>query len=652
MFPNWCLALSSVVRAGFLVGRLTFVGLVLALVAASAGIPKAQASPPLEDTGLVSATPSPDLDLVVVREHSYGAGGVDLTPYGVPGTHHYVQAIYFRFFANRNATDYNSFAGTVTFTPGIRILTIVTDSTGLGGQVDDGTATQTDLLFGVATNPDDYSENSRGFECCGQAGSSEFVCITSDSSFVFGLNIQAGVDDFRVIVDYGDAFDPGHHFSIRGYSIPALGGTPLSHGFLVGNVGSPVVLGSGDFGEAGSLLRVPLTSTEPPEASSAPIEDPHQSVFILRDTPGDTYVDAYDAVRRAPAPDRYTISVNFIGSAVAISEGPGDRLYSIGLNGGYAVIDPVAGTLVTQTGLDDLPGESRDITNLQSWPDLFVLRSNAPQAFVDRLDPTVPAYVQSVEVMSLPDPVGIANGADGRLYLLGSTGALVSYVPQTGAQQVLTPSPIPSGTYTGLTGTLGSPRLFLIRAKDSATHIDVYNLVDATLTPDFAVLGVVQVPVGITDGPSGRLYVIGKGDGVPAGFATVDQNSGDVVTEATCLDFVGTNAGITDLPNDQVAAVEAAPLGARMEHGVQPNPARGASTIWFRLQKQSPVEATIHDVQGRRVRTLWLGGLPAGRNWVSWDGHDQSGAPVPAGAYVYRVQAGASFATGKLVIAR
>jgi hypothetical protein len=68
-----------------------------------------------------------------------------------------------------------------------------------------------------------------------------------------------------------------------------------------------------------------------------------------------------------------------------------------------------------------------------------------------------------------------------------------------------------------------------------------------------------------------------------------------------------------------------------------PNPARGATTLTFRLPATTAVTLTIHDVTGRLVRQTVLGTLgPGERHWV-WDGRDDNGRNVPSGVYLTRM---------------
>ena len=61
---------------------------------------------------------------------------------------------------------------------------------------------------------------------------------------------------------------------------------------------------------------------------------------------------------------------------------------------------------------------------------------------------------------------------------------------------------------------------------------------------------------------------------------------------------------------------------------------------------------TIHDVAGRRVKTLVDGTVPAGRQGLLWKGTDDAGRAVASGTYYLRLQAEQGVRTGKLVLAK
>jgi len=68
-----------------------------------------------------------------------------------------------------------------------------------------------------------------------------------------------------------------------------------------------------------------------------------------------------------------------------------------------------------------------------------------------------------------------------------------------------------------------------------------------------------------------------------------------------------------------------------------PNPAHGAATLRFGLPRAARVELALYDQQGRCVRSLLAGTLPAGERTLTWDGRDESGRALPAGLYFVRL---------------
>lgn len=74
--------------------------------------------------------------------------------------------------------------------------------------------------------------------------------------------------------------------------------------------------------------------------------------------------------------------------------------------------------------------------------------------------------------------------------------------------------------------------------------------------------------------------------------------------------------------------------------GMAPNPFRGGTTLRFALRKPERVRVDIHDVAGRRLRTLVDGRLEAGAHRETWDGLDARGRRAAAGVYFIRLEAG------------
>ncbi|NNE44451.1 MAG: T9SS type A sorting domain-containing protein, partial [Gemmatimonadetes bacterium] len=83
-----------------------------------------------------------------------------------------------------------------------------------------------------------------------------------------------------------------------------------------------------------------------------------------------------------------------------------------------------------------------------------------------------------------------------------------------------------------------------------------------------------------------------------------------------------------------------------------PNPARSEASLAVTLPVDGPVRVTVHDVAGRRIRTLWDGPRQAGRGEIAWDTADEQGHPVPSGIYFVRLRAGDRDTSRKLLVRR
>ncbi|MBN1426641.1 right-handed parallel beta-helix repeat-containing protein, partial [Candidatus Fermentibacteria bacterium] len=100
------------------------------------------------------------------------------------------------------------------------------------------------------------------------------------------------------------------------------------------------------------------------------------------------------------------------------------------------------------------------------------------------------------------------------------------------------------------------------------------------------------------------------------------------------------------LPED-----EALPTGLVVE-AVRPNPARETATIVLSLPAAGHAEVAVFDMQGRLMKTLLNEERPAGRALVEWDGTDESGRPLGAGVYLWKVRSVSGTAAGTLVLIR
>ena len=81
-----------------------------------------------------------------------------------------------------------------------------------------------------------------------------------------------------------------------------------------------------------------------------------------------------------------------------------------------------------------------------------------------------------------------------------------------------------------------------------------------------------------------------------------------------------------------------------------PNPFNAQTMLSYQLPQKTPVELTIYNVAGQRVKRLVRAVQEAGYYQVSWKGRDEKGRPVGSGVYLYRLRAGSFAQTRRLVV--
>ena len=101
--------------------------------------------------------------------------------------------------------------------------------------------------------------------------------------------------------------------------------------------------------------------------------------------------------------------------------------------------------------------------------------------------------------------------------------------------------------------------------------------------------------------------------------------------------------------------VEAQPPKETVLLANYPNPFNPETWIPYHLSAAAEVTVTLHSSDGKLVRTLELGQVPAGiyqnrSRAAYWDGRNTQGEPVASGVYFYTLQAGEFSATRKMVI--
>jgi predicted extracellular nuclease len=84
--------------------------------------------------------------------------------------------------------------------------------------------------------------------------------------------------------------------------------------------------------------------------------------------------------------------------------------------------------------------------------------------------------------------------------------------------------------------------------------------------------------------------------------------------------------------------------------GNYPNPFAGSSVIAFNLKSTQPVQIQVFNLKGQKVRTLVDSRMGAQLHNVTFDGRADNGSILPSGLYMYKMTAGNTVQTRKLVI--
>lgn len=197
--------------------------------------------------------------------------------------------------------------------------------------------------------------------------------------------------------------------------------------------------------------------------------------------------------------------------------------------------------------------------------------------------------------------------------------------------------------------TITSPRMNLTGMSDPRIGYWRWFYAQDVADDWFAVLisnddGATWTPVDTTHGPIAEKWTeytirvanfVTPTDRMRVRFVAADLAPEDIV-EAAVDDVTGYDAA-----NAVVVGVggSAAPGPLRLA-AARPNPSRGDVTLELTLPVAAPLDVSIFDVNGRRVRALERTFAPAGTRALRWDGRDDSGNSAPAGLYFVRANAG------------
>ena len=148
-------------------------------------------------------------------------------------------------------------------------------------------------------------------------------------------------------------------------------------------------------------------------------------------------------------------------------------------------------------------------------------------------------------------------------------------------------------------------------------------------------------------GPEGNQYVSVEDSPLRDGIIeiTLDNPEGEFVLYRSVFDMryvPAVQTGITEPEN-------APPVEFELSTNY-PNPFNPTTIIEYNLATRSGVLLDVLNILGEPVKTLIDEVQSPGQHSVSWDGRDDSGAPVSSGIYFYRLRVGHQTATKKMIL--
>ncbi|KPL11432.1 hypothetical protein AMJ71_00975 [candidate division TA06 bacterium SM1_40] len=274
---------------------------------------------------------------------------------------------------------------------------------------------------------------------------------------------------------------------------------------------------------------------------------------------------------------------------------------------GYEVINNTAFTLDLTNNYWWVT-DSTEIDSLTYGPGIFVPFRGVPNAFA----PGEPSAATSVTVMddsTYTEPLTGSLWPGATLYIqLEGDDWNPSYIDP--ALVIITSGPDPYGIGVALIETGTSTGLYRGTAEIQASSDDANNQIGT--------------------GPLDTLLI----------RAFVDPAVCDTVTIVSI--------GVGD---DDVADLQEIEEVCYL-HQNHPNPFGGATRITYRVGEAVHTRLEIYNISGQLVRTLIDEPVSSGVHSIQWDGRNSNGDAVRSGIYFYRLQAGASSDSRKMIILR
>lgn len=225
-------------------------------------------------------------------------------------------------------------------------------------------------------------------------------------------------------------------------------------------------------------------------------------------------------------------------------------------------------------------------------------------------------------------------------FVVDSSLAARAFYPETlppPTPDVTVRASVTSGGTVPSTGGRSCFDVAVTNGEASAVTVDVWLVASGPAAPRLLVtrfLVATTLPAGQTR--SGNVCQTVPGS-IPDGTYSVTFAAGDFETE--------TVYGSDDVLIVKGGTTRGASVLASV--AVSPNPFAGATQLRFTLAAPADVTLGVYDLLGREVVRLVDGPIVAGAHTVPFEA-----AALPSGVYTYRLQAGGTVQTGRLVLAR
>lgn len=300
---------------------------------------------------------------------------------------------------------------------------------------------------------------------------------------------------------------------------------------------------------------------------------------------------------------------------------------------GIVEVSPATGERSVFASVESLGGPPRGIGREADGDILVTLQSSPPRLVRIGADGGTPTIVS--EGGLLIAPTGVTVTPDGTILVADqnatvnpttqqpSVGALVRVEPGTGAQSLVAADPL--FYFPQELACAGGDSVWIVNRgrglRSVGGDLTITRLSDGVTT---------ESPVYAPNSQS--VALLANGRVVYSGCTPVH---GDCAYEFVAT--YGGEAGLSGYMGTLAAVPEReAPRALRLEPAA-PNPFATSTALRFSLTRSGSVQLAVYSVDGRRVRTLVSGTLPAGVHSVTWDGTGAGGQAVRAGVYYARL---------------